>query len=322
MADGEYRRLTCKVDACDGNHKAHGYCIRHYRQWQRGGVKQDAARCAHCEEPFQPPHVGTIYCSKRCKLAAWKAENPERFKALPSNQRKVSAIYAGYCQQCGGAFVARRERRYCGAACEPKRLRPSRLGVDYIPPVRICPCCGLQWSAIRLVGSSPYCQTPYCQHQRARLIRDQRRRRKDGGSNVQRAKRAGVPYRYFDETRVLDRDGWTCQLCGVRMPRAARGSTKPNAPEFDHCIPLALGGPHTPENGQCLCRTCNGLKADRWCERSAARAAARGVLVPARPNGRAQKASFQRTPQTMGEAVIDAPASPDRAGRPAKAIGG
>lgn len=282
MAEGEYRRLTCTVDACNGDHKAHGFCLRHYRQHQRGGVKMDATRCGHCGEGFTAPHVGAIYCSNRCKLAAWKKANPDRHKALPSNQPKACAVFAGYCEQCGGAFVARRERRWCSAACERKQTSAYKLGVDYVPPVRTCPCCGLQWSAIRLIGSSPFCQTPYCQHMRARLIRDQRRRRKDGGSNVQRAKRAGVPYRYFDEVLVLERDGWRCQLCGVRTPRAARGSTRANAPEFDHCIPLAMGGPHVPENGQCLCRSCNAAKADRLCVRSVAVAVSRGVALPSR----------------------------------------
>lgn len=303
MAEGEYRRLTCTVESCQGAHQAHGYCMRHYRQWQRGGIRQDATKCAHCDAEFQPPHVGTIYCSKRCKLAAWKAANSERFKAYPSNQRKVSAVYAGYCETCGGAFVSRRERRWCSDACERGHGREWVRGVSYLPPVRTCRHCDLQWTSLTR-GSPQACPSPECQAAERRRLR----RAEGGRGHVQRAKRAGVPYRYFSERTVLRRDRWTCQLCGIPTPEEARGITRPDAPEFDHCIPIALGGPHLPENGQCLCRRCNGEKADSWCEQSAARAIARGVRVAARPNRKAVGRALRRAPRNMDRGQIEAPA--------------
>lgn len=264
MADSDYRRLGCAVEECAGVHKAHGYCLRHYRQWQRGGVRQDATRCANCAGEFHPPHVGAIYCSNRCKQAAWKKANPERHRALPSNQPKLCAVYAGYCDTCGGAFVSRRERKYCTPACEPRHdNREFRLGIDYIPPVRTCCCCGLQWSAIRRIGRSQYCQTPECQQARAAKAREMRKRSKRGKSHVQRAKRHGRRYGYFNVLRVFERDRWTCQLCGVKTPKALRGTCDQRAPEVDHIVPIAAGGDHVMENLQCACRRCNGEKQAR-----------------------------------------------------------
>ncbi len=67
----------------------------------------------------------------------------------------------------------------------------------------------------------------------------------------------------FDPILALDRDGWRCQICGVKTPKKLRGTFKPNAPELDHIIPLAQGGAHSPANTQCACRACNLDKSDK-----------------------------------------------------------
>lgn len=66
----------------------------------------------------------------------------------------------------------------------------------------------------------------------------------------------------FDPIAILERDGWCCQICGVKTPKKLRGTFKPNAPELDHIVPLADGGPHTPANTQCACRRCNLKKSN------------------------------------------------------------
>lgn len=263
MADENYVRLGCAAEACAGELKAKGYCLRHYRQWQRGGVKNDATCCAHCGESMVGKVAGSMYCSKRCKLAQWKKANPERHKALPSAQRKISAIYAGYCKQCGAAFVSRRERKYCSSQCEPKASGDYVLGRHYTPPIRTCPHCGLQWSAIRQIGRSQYCQATQCHAAYDAWRRKARTKAKAGKSHVHRAKKHGGQYRYFNVLRVFERDKWKCQLCGVSTPKRLRGTLDPNAPELDHIVPLAAGGDHLIENCQCACRRCNGEKQAR-----------------------------------------------------------
>ena len=51
---------------------------------------------------------------------------------------------------------------------------------------------------------------------------------------------------------VFQRDGGQCQKCGSR-----------ELLQFDHVIPVALGGSSEPENLQLLCATCNREKSDR-----------------------------------------------------------
>jgi hypothetical protein len=260
VADGEYRRLTCMVGACDGTHKAQGYCLRHYRQWQRGGVKEDAASCAHCGAPMPGKIAGSMYCGKRCKRAAWVKANPERYKAMPGNQRKVSAIHTGYCITCGAAYVSRMPRKYCGEDCQPGGARlPRTLGQYYTPPVRTCVGCGLQWSAIRRVGCMRHCPSPECQE----LRREEVRKARANKSHIDRAKKHGRRYGYFNVLRVFARDRWTCQVCGVKTPKRLRGTMEPNAPELGHIVAISDGGDHVIENCQCECRRCNAAKGVR-----------------------------------------------------------
>lgn len=253
VAEGEYRRLGCAASGCEGVHKAQGYCLRHYRQWQRGGVKTDATHCAYCGSEFTPSQAGALYCAKRCKLAAWKAANPERFKALPSNQRKVSAIYAGHCKTCGAAFVSRRERTYCGAACEPSTPRPR---VSVAPEQKECRACGKTYRPT-FTGGRP---SEFCGEACRRQV--ERRTRRVDKLRRKAAKRA-VTVESVDPLEVFARDRWRCKLCGIKTPKSKRGTYEPNAPELDHIIPLARGGEHSYRNTQCACRRCNGLKSDR-----------------------------------------------------------
>lgn len=67
----------------------------------------------------------------------------------------------------------------------------------------------------------------------------------------------------FDPVEVFDRDGWLCQICGVKTPKELRGKHRPRSPELDHVVPLSLGGVHSMANTQCACRSCNRSKSNR-----------------------------------------------------------
>lgn len=45
--------------------------------------------------------------------------------------------------------------------------------------------------------------------------------------------------------RVMERDGWTCQLCGAP------------ADEVDHVVPWSMGGTDDLDNLRALCRRCH-----------------------------------------------------------------
>lgn len=75
-------------------------------------------------------------------------------------------------------------------------------------------------------------------------------------------KRRGAVVENVNPIEVFERDGWRCQLCGVRTPRKLRGTYNDKAPELDHILPISKGGEHSYVNTQCACRKCNGLKGD------------------------------------------------------------
>lgn len=75
-----------------------------------------------------------------------------------------------------------------------------------------------------------------------------------------KARHFGVEAEVVDRRKVFERDGWKCQVCGCKTPKRLRGTTDPRAPELDHRIPMSRGGPHTYENVQCCCRSCNSAK--------------------------------------------------------------
>ncbi|MBU2249718.1 MAG: HNH endonuclease, partial [Gammaproteobacteria bacterium] len=53
---------------------------------------------------------------------------------------------------------------------------------------------------------------------------------------------------------------YICQLCGVKTRPDIKNQYHPKRPELDHIVPLSLGGEHTKQNTQCLCRQCNMTK--------------------------------------------------------------
>lgn len=59
---------------------------------------------------------------------------------------------------------------------------------------------------------------------------------------------------------VFERDKRQCASCSLRMRKEDRGSILMCAPELDHATPIALGGVHTYQNIQLMCRRCNGEK--------------------------------------------------------------
>lgn len=61
---------------------------------------------------------------------------------------------------------------------------------------------------------------------------------------------------------IYERDDWTCRICGDPVNRAAK-VPELDAPVVDHRVPLAAGGPHSPENWQTAHYYCNSVKQDR-----------------------------------------------------------
>jgi 5-methylcytosine-specific restriction endonuclease McrA len=88
-------------------------------------------------------------------------------------------------------------------------------------------------------------------------IRDNKRASKSYRS---RAKKYGVAYVKFTRRSIFERDGYRCHRCKKKCLRKWPPN-HPLEPTIDHLIPMALKGPHTPENVACCCRKCNSEKS-------------------------------------------------------------
>lgn len=200
---------------------------------------RELCTCQHCGIVFKPKSTDRVtFCSRECAFHS-KAKV------------EYSSIYAGYCNGCGGAFVSRRKRAYCCADCVPSNIREY---VSTAPEVKICRCCGKEYKPKGATRPEDYCSKT-CKHKSYKKQR--------GISNAKRrARMRGVDSELVDPFKVFDRDGWRCQLCGVKTPKSKRGTYAENAPELDHIIPLSKGGSHKYTNTQCACRKCNQDKSD------------------------------------------------------------
>lgn len=195
------------------------------------------------------------YCSLACRDAAYVAA------ALEARLRKgrYSKCFGLYCHVCSIPFVSRHEKRTCSRACSA-RADAQRAHAREAHVVR-CEDCGVEFCPTYGHSSAALCAPCAVGRARAhRLTAKVLRRTRLKLATIERV----------DPLVVFDRDGWTCQLCGVATPKEKRGTYDDDAPELDHIVALAAGGEHSYRNTQCACRKCNGLKSDSSAESYAA----------------------------------------------------
>lgn len=214
---------------------------RNRSDWKSAPILQ----CQGCASPFKPKRTDRLkYCSRQCAFShfdAWRA--PE---TLAKPKRPSKPAPKRECVRCGAPLDGKR-RLYC-LPCSTYSPKPKL--------VRPCISCGTG-----VIGTAA---RKYCQSCRRRLARKQYRL-KHGSvkKHRDRARRYGLAYEPINPIQVFDRDAWRCQICGTRTPKRLRGTFEGNAPELDHRVPMAMGGPHTWDNVQCACRACNIAKGGK-----------------------------------------------------------
>lgn len=230
MADGDYRRLSA---AC------------------------------FCGVEFEPRQAAAKYCSKTCKVRWWRAKNADRAAAYPSYSapRLLSAYYAAVCA-CGKPHASRLPWKQCpscyraGQKARAHDAHHKAAQALHRAAARETKCdeCGAVFCP--MYGSSNATLCMCCVPVRAQA-------RKRIEKSVRRARSRGAEAELVDPFKVFDRDRWRCQLCGIKTPKAKRGTCHDTAPELDHIQPISKGGAHTYANTQCACRKCNREKSDR-----------------------------------------------------------
>lgn len=103
-----------------------------------------------------------------------------------------------------------------------------------------------------IISVDAFC-SPACRKRHYQRIRNGNRR----------AHMKNVVTESVNPLKVLERDNYTCQICGCPTPFDKRGTVEHDAPEVDHIIPISKGGSHTYDNLRCACMKCNNNKGDK-----------------------------------------------------------
>ena len=238
----------------DNNRKI--YCsricgVRHRRGNLARGLHK--RKCAVCCASFEAISRKAMYCSSSCKQRDWKKKNGRVIEP-----RKVSAYWAGYCKLCNAPIGGKYPRARCEECNKVVNRTATNIANKAIHKanarVKNCKECGVAFCPLYGYGNALLCGPCSKERKNAheRACRAKRRARLHDGDAES-----------VDPYKVFDRDGWRCALCGVKTPKAKRGSIDKNAPELDHIIPLSKGGSHSYRNTQCACRSCNQAKGAR-----------------------------------------------------------
>lgn len=218
--------------------------------------KQQLPVCVGCGQRFKEHPRSSLmiatgkrqqYCSHACRsrITAIRAERGRLVRLLSLRRT---------CTVCASVFQATRsDQLYCfEAVCEQRRGR-NRTNANSqkqqkARPSRMCPECGALFRPENR-------RRTYCSRRCAKCAN-----REDARSHQSRARHYGVEREPINRIDVFRRDGWRCQVCGIKTPERLRGTRHDHAPELDHRVPLVRGGSHTYANVQCCCRRCNGAK--------------------------------------------------------------
>lgn len=217
--------------------------------WRRKrSIERTARTCQRCGAAFnaQRPSDPGKFCSKVCsnvgrRVYANKTEarRAEKMRAKARRRVKIGLDQPVPCARCQKPFVRKSlgHRFCCPLGSPPRKPKTCRICGEHFIPSN---------------GNAIFCGDK-CARRSARI--------KFGKRHRQRARYHGVAYEPVNRLTVFERDGWRCQVCGKKTPRKHQGTIKPNAPELDHRIPMAMGGAHSYENCQLACRACNLAKA-------------------------------------------------------------
>jgi 5-methylcytosine-specific restriction endonuclease McrA len=222
---------------------------------EKAAAKRPFSTCKGCGQKFQPRGVDrTTYCSRACAFASKSAAKASAAELEARRRARADAAKVDYAQrQCA-----------CGQTFKPRSSAQVRCSVDCspLPTIVNCMVCGSAYAKRKYDHGhcSVECRVKWRKLQKNTLAVTSGRR--SAYRRARKLKQRGVTVEPVNPIRVLQRDNWRCQLCGMPTPRRLRGTYDDRAPEVDHIVPLAKGGEHSYRNVQCACRKCNLAKAD------------------------------------------------------------
>lgn len=192
-------------------------------------------------------------CSRACGFEMMRRErSASRADRLARLAEIRKASRQRKCIECGGVFEAQASAKFCSHQCSVRSKAAKKAE-------RACQECGSKFLPVYGDKRRNFC-SEFCATRHFKRVT----------KGVARAKSYGAQSEPINPIAVMERDGWTCHICGEDAPRELRGTMRWNAPELDHIIPLSAGGSHTYDNVACAHRSCNLDKGDAlppgWAE--------------------------------------------------------
>ncbi len=205
------------------------------------------------------------YCSRECAFEARRRRLPQAI----DNRRSggLTDMLAKWflswgddvypivtkCQDCGSIIKQMKgcEKPPC-STCSSRR--------------RCVKCdCWLPVGSVKYARICDVCLPSVEEERRARFkIKRQRLKAKYGRNHRQRCRYYGAPYTPIKLKDIYERDGWTCQICGIALNREW-DTNDPTSRTIDHIIPVSLGAAspgHIMSNVRAACHRCNSLKSN------------------------------------------------------------
>ena len=229
----------------------HACTVRAKVEREREVRRQAPARtisCVVCKKECPRGRGPKTCCSPECQIFH-RRSRPSYQEYLARNRRN-RRTHRKVCERCKKKFTTRKNfQRFCSTNCCVRLRREKDTARRFIP--RPCQTCKKDF---RPVSSGRVVFCPRCRSERDQMLRS------IGGNCRRRARYYGVPYESVDVHAIFKRDKWICQICKKPTLQRVRGTKHPKAPEIDHMIPMARGGPHNWNNLQCAHRKCNSTK--------------------------------------------------------------
>lgn len=254
---GESRARNCEQCGCEVQPPKRGRPAKYCKLCRERMRRKPAAKrcCERCGKQFTALSVRHRFCSKHCS-DMWHNENnpPETCRHCGKVFPPKASDRTSFCsRECAYSFKSEVSLKRRQELQERKRIERlwKRLAQHSatIEQGRTCELCGTSVPRKRYGRAT-------CDECKRALVRVRRRR-----ARVRREQRERVHCReYLAAMRAkFKRTHGQCKLCG----QAITLSGDPNSDrrcEFDHKVPLGVGGKDTIDNIQAICRKCNGLK--------------------------------------------------------------
>ncbi len=228
--------------------------------------------CKACGGAFVPKRPDTTtFCSRACCFEYEKKHGRPERRIGKHSQRKTETLLrvSLTCRVCGEVLTGR-SRVCCSDECRKEQARrTSRERSRQIKEARVdhCHCKQCSTEFVAAYGNK---RRVFCSGKCSRKYERRMQRIKDGGRTFN-ARGKALVVKYFgtlvngngvrmyervNRQAILERDAWTCQVCGSKLTRSFL-PLRDESPTVDHILPLALGGWHVPTNMRACCFKCN-----------------------------------------------------------------